>query len=155
MQRRLQPFEELLNRKMNDLTNNGSCSFETDIEKNLIEVIQLKRENGELDFSEEKTASISNTNLSKRPPAPEISESKTSSHKRTPGAFWNLGYDQVGESPLNRSKSPFGFAKLLAAEKSSNKYMYHPHLFSGHIDKENDRNHVNLMYTTMNESPSK
>lgn len=156
MQRRLQPFEELLNRKIHEMSTTGTSAFDSDIEKNLVEEIQRKRENGELDYVEDKATSISNTNISKRPPITERSESKTDSHPRMPGAFWNLGYDPIGASPLNRSKSPFGFAKLLAAEKSSNKCLYHPHLnFSGQFDKENDRNHANMMFNTMNESPSK
>jgi hypothetical protein len=155
MQRRLQPFDELLNRKIHELTTNGSSEFENDNERGLVEEIQRKRERGEFDNYEDKTSNSGSGNLSKRPPARDCSESGSKSSKRLPNSFWNLAYEPVGASPVHTSKSPYGFSKPFV-DKSSHRYPYNSlYHYSGQLDKENDARQANLMFCNLHESPSK
>lgn len=149
MQRRLQPFDELLNRKLQEFADTGTFSFETENERNLVEEIQRKRDNGEFDIVEDKN-SLSSARLAKRVPARDVSESGSKS-KRLPNSFWNLAYEPVGASPAQVTKSPFGFSKPFV-DKSSTRYPYN---YSGQLDKENDPRQANMVYCHLHESPSK
>jgi hypothetical protein len=153
MQRRLQPFDELLTRKLHDLGTTGITSFETDNERCLLEDIHRKRESGELEPNEDKVPN-SSARLSKRPPVRDASESGSKS-KRLPNSFWNLAYEPVGASPAQVSKSPYGFSKPFV-DKSSTRYPYNTlYHYSGQHDKENDPRQANIVYCNLHESPSK